>query len=71
MYAIRSYYVNSPHAVILAANGGVYVADIGNARIRLIKDGVVSTVAGNGTSGMHVITSYSIHYTKLYEMAML
>jgi len=42
---------NSPHSVILAINGGVYVADIGNARIRLIKDGIVSTVAGNGTSG--------------------
>ena len=42
---------NSPHAVILANNGGVYVADIGNARIRLIKNGVVSTVAGNGNSG--------------------
>jgi len=42
---------NSPHAVILAKDGGVYVADIGNARIRLIKDGIVSTVAGNGESG--------------------
>jgi len=42
---------NSPHAIILATNGGLYVADIGNARIRLIKDGIVSTVAGNGNSG--------------------
>lgn len=41
---------SSPHAVILAEGGGVYVADIGNARIRLIKDGVVSTIAGNGKS---------------------
>lgn len=42
---------NSPHAVILAKDGGVYIADIGNARIRLIRDGIVSTVAGNGESG--------------------
>lgn len=42
---------NSPHAVILAIGGGVYVADIGNARIRLIKDGIASTIAGNGKSG--------------------
>jgi len=42
---------NSPHAVILAEGGGVYVADIGNARVRLIKDGIVSTIAGNGKSG--------------------
>jgi len=42
---------NSPHAVILAKNGGVYVVDIGNARVRLIKDGIVSTIAGTGGSG--------------------
>lgn len=42
---------NSPHAVILSKNGGVYVVDIGNARVRLIKDGIVTTVAGSGNSG--------------------
>jgi DNA-binding beta-propeller fold protein YncE len=42
---------DSPHAIILAKEGGVYVADIGNARVRLIKDGIVSTIAGNGKSG--------------------
>jgi DNA-binding beta-propeller fold protein YncE len=42
---------NSPHAVILASGGGVNVVDIGNARVRLIKDGIVSTIAGNGKSG--------------------
>jgi len=42
---------NSPHAVILAKGGGLYVVDIGNARVRLIKDGIVSTIAGNGKSG--------------------
>jgi len=42
---------DSPHAIILAIDGGVYIADIGNARIRLVKDGIVSTIAGNGKSG--------------------
>ncbi len=42
---------NSPHAVILAKGGGVYVVDIGNARVRLIKNGNVTTIAGNGMSG--------------------
>lgn len=40
----------SPHAVILSPDGGVYVADIGNAKVRLIRNGKVSTVAGNRTS---------------------
>lgn len=42
---------NSPHAVIQENEGGVYVVDIGNARVRLIKDGIVSTVAGSGKTG--------------------
>jgi DNA-binding beta-propeller fold protein YncE len=42
---------NSPHAVILAKEGGVYVVDIGNVRVRMIKDGIVSTVAGSGKTG--------------------
>jgi len=41
----------SPHAVIICKDGGVAVADIGNARIRKIKDGIVSTIAGTGEAG--------------------
>ena len=41
----------SPHAVVIDRNGGIVVADIGNARVRLINDGMVSTIAGNGESG--------------------
>jgi len=37
---------SSPHAVNVSSDGGVVVADIGNARIRKIKDGMVSTIAG-------------------------
>ncbi len=38
----------SPHAVIVCSDGGIAVADIGNARIRKVKDGIVSTIAGGG-----------------------
>ncbi|MFC1775732.1 hypothetical protein ACFL3I_00135 [Pseudomonadota bacterium] len=36
---------NSPHAVVWEADGGVLVVDIGNASIRRVKDGMVTTVA--------------------------
>jgi len=37
---------NSPHAVAWDEDGGLLVVDIGNARVRRIKDGVVTTVLG-------------------------
>ncbi len=37
----------SPHAVVIGNDGGIFVADIGNSRIRKVKDGLVSTIAGN------------------------
>jgi len=43
---------NSPHAVVWDAEGGVLVVDIGNASIRRIKDGVVTTVATKAASNM-------------------
>lgn len=42
---------NSPHGVILNADGDLIVADIGNARIRIIQNNVVKTIAGTGTFG--------------------
>jgi len=41
----------SPHAVAIYENGGILVADIGNARVRMVKDGIVSTIAGTGEAG--------------------
>jgi len=41
----------SPHAVALGKEGELIVADIGNARVRQIKDGIVSTIAGSGETG--------------------
>jgi DNA-binding beta-propeller fold protein YncE len=42
---------NAPHAVAWGADGVLFVADIGNARLRQIKDGTVATVAGTGSYG--------------------
>lgn len=38
---------NSPHGVLVRKDGALVVIDIGNAKLRLIKDGIVSTIAGN------------------------
>jgi DNA-binding beta-propeller fold protein YncE len=43
----------SPHALVLGKDGEVIVADIGNARVRRIKDGIVTTIAGSGETGSH------------------
>jgi hypothetical protein len=42
---------SSPHAVVALPSGGIVVADIGNARIRLIEGGRVRTLAGTGEVG--------------------
>src|SRR5690606_11377115 len=40
-----------PAGVAIAPNGDVYVADYGNHSIRKISGGMVTTFAGNGSSG--------------------
>ena len=42
----------SPTGVTVAADGTLFVADMGNHRIRKISNGVVSTFAGNNTEGI-------------------
>ena len=38
---------NSLHQVLLGENGEIFVLDIGNAKVRMLKDGIVSTIAGS------------------------
>ncbi len=42
---------NAPHSVAWGAEGELFVADIGNARLRQIKNEKVTTVAGTGSFG--------------------
>ncbi len=44
--------LNLPHAMVVLAGGGFLIDDAGNFRIRRVgPDGVIQTVAGNGTNG--------------------
>jgi sugar lactone lactonase YvrE len=45
-----SAWLNQPHGLTTDAGGGVYIADFGNNRIRKVSGGVITTVAGGGTS---------------------
>ena len=40
-----------PRGVALDSSGNLYILDYGNFRIRKVSNGVISTVAGNGTRG--------------------
>ncbi len=43
--------LNAPIAVTVDAAGNLYIADTGNNRVRKVSNGVIETVAGNGTAG--------------------
>jgi len=44
--------LNSPWAIAVDSAGNLYVADTSNFRIREVSNGVITTVAGNGTQGL-------------------
>ena len=41
--------LNAPKGIAVDSAGNVYFADAGNDRIRRVSNGVISTVAGNGS----------------------
>ena len=43
--------LTAPESLALDAQGNLYIADSGNARIRKVAKGVITTVAGTGSSG--------------------
>lgn len=43
--------LDHPVGVTTAGDGALYIADTVNCRIRVVRDGTISTVAGNGTCG--------------------
>jgi sugar lactone lactonase YvrE len=43
--------LQEPQGVAVDSAGNVYIADTGNNRIRKISNGVITTIAGNGTPG--------------------
>jgi len=44
--------LNGPEGVAVDSGGNIYIADMDNNRIRKVSNGVITTVAGNGTQGL-------------------
>jgi NHL repeat-containing protein len=51
--AATSAELNNPNGVVLDSSGNIYIADFTNNRVRKVtaSTGIISTVAGNGTTG--------------------
>jgi hypothetical protein len=43
--------LNAPEGVAVDSAGDLYIADLGNYRVRKVSAGIITTVAGNGTGG--------------------
>ncbi len=44
--------LNGPNGITIDANDNLLIADTGNSRVREVSNGVITTVAGNGTFGL-------------------
>ena len=60
--------LNYPQGVAVDSAGNLYIADTGNNRIRKVSNGVITTVAGNGTAGFSgdngPATSAQLHWSQ-------
>ena len=43
--------LSNPRSVAVDGDGNLYFADSGNNRIRKVTNGIITTIAGNGTAG--------------------
>ena len=50
-YPATSTELNSPSGVAVDSAGNLYIADTSNFRVRKVSNGMITTVAGNGTQG--------------------
>jgi sugar lactone lactonase YvrE len=45
--------LNNPQGLAIGSDGTLYVADTGNQRIRAVRNGIITTIAGTGTQGFY------------------
>lgn len=43
--------VNTPYGVAVDGSGNIFISEIGNARVRIVVNGIIQTIAGNNGSG--------------------
>ncbi|OQW93914.1 MAG: hypothetical protein BWK79_08640, partial [Beggiatoa sp. IS2] len=63
--------LNKPQGVAIDSNGNLYIADVGNQRIRKVDtSGTITTIAGNGGTGYNgdgiLATSASLSYQQFF-----
>ena len=54
--------LSGPTAVAVDAAGNVYIEDAGNNRIRMVSNGIITTIAGGGTGDDGPATSASLNF---------
>ena len=58
--------LNEPLGIAIDGTGNLYIADSGNARIREVQNGVISTIAGGGTQTADNVPAVNALITAIY-----